>query len=272
MPQIYHHPPRIEEEPSPESSDVDDEIVLSDLVRTGEASRLRRRGAMRIDHAARETGGPPPILSPESHPLGRDMQATQSVPNLNSFSRQDQDGAADEEYNPSYTGEWPEARDSQTDDLDDQEDLEKSTRTFILYCGADEPNLPTSITPRFISPLPEYPRRPLHLRTLSTSNGCGAVIHTSAVPRRRCGVWMARFGSTDAIVEMNSQYFDRSVVVRMMKSPCGCVREGIGCSLWYVDSRSPILAQAKSITAAAILWGHAINLVKLRLKAYLAQQ
>jgi hypothetical protein len=197
---------------------------------------------MRIDHAARDAGGPPTVQSPGNHPLGRDMEATQSVSNLNAFWRQDIDGAADEEYSPSYTGEWPEARDTQTDDLDDQEDLEKSTHTFVLYCGAEEPNLPSSITPRFTSPLPEYPRRSPHHRSFSTSNGCGAVIHTSAVPRRRCGVWNARFGSTDAIVEMDSQYFDRSVVVRMMKSPCGCVREGVGCSLWYVNSRLPGLS------------------------------
>src|SRR3954447_15364031 len=35
---------------SPTVTDADDSIVLSDLVRTGEASRLRRRGAMRLEH------------------------------------------------------------------------------------------------------------------------------------------------------------------------------------------------------------------------------
>jgi hypothetical protein len=35
---------------TPRPTNVDDSIVLSDLVRTGEASRLRRRGAMRLDH------------------------------------------------------------------------------------------------------------------------------------------------------------------------------------------------------------------------------
>lgn len=193
---------------------------------------------MRIDHAARE-GGPQPVQLPGNHPSGRDMQAAQSVPNLNNtFWRQDPDGAPDEEYSPSYTGEWPEARDTQTDDLDDPEDLEKSTHTFVLYCGAQELNLPYSTTPHHTSPLPPFPRPPSLFRTFPSSNGCGAVIHTSAVPRRRCGVWMARFGSTDAIIEMDSQYFDRSVVVRMMKSPCGCTREGVGCRIWYVSSRT----------------------------------
>ncbi|KAL0569162.1 hypothetical protein V5O48_012808, partial [Marasmius crinis-equi] len=36
--------------PPPELQDADDSIVLSDLVRTGEASRLRRRGAIRSNH------------------------------------------------------------------------------------------------------------------------------------------------------------------------------------------------------------------------------
>ena len=45
---------------------------------------------------------------------------------------------------------------------------------------------------------------------------------------------MAKFGSTDAVIEMDSQYFDRSAVVRMMKSPRGSVHEGIGCRFWYV--------------------------------------
>lgn len=213
-----------------DSSDVDDEIVLSDLVRTGEASRLRRRGAMRIDHAAREGGGPPPLQPPGNHPSGRAMQTTELVPNVNTFWRQDQDGAADEEYSPgSYTGEWPDARDAQADDLDYPEDLEKSMQTFVLYCGAGQHSLPSSTTPHFTSPLPSYPWRNRPPRTFPVSNGCGAVIHTSAIPRKQCGVWMARFGGTDAVIEIDSQYFDRSVGVRMLKNPCGCAREGIGC-------------------------------------------
>jgi hypothetical protein len=236
MPQIYHHPPRIEEDTSPEPSDVDDEIVLSDLVRTGEASRLRRRGAMRIDHAAREGGVPPPLQPSNNHPSGRGAQTNEFIPNVNTFWRQDQ---ADEEDTPgSYTGEWPEERDT-SDDLDFPEDLERNTQTFVLYCGVREFRLPPSKNPHLVSPLPIYPRRPPSHSALPTSNGCGALVHTSAVPRRRCGVWMARFGSTDAVVEMESRYFDRSVVARMMKSPCGCVREGIGCRLWYVRFTSP---------------------------------
>ena len=188
---------------------------------------------MRIDHTtAREGGGPSPSQPPGNHPSAQNMQAADFVPNVDTIWGQDQDGVADEGYSPdSYTGEWPEARDTQTDDLDYPEDLEKSTHSFLLYCGAEES--PSQTTPHFISPLPQYPWRKL-LHTSPTSNGCGAIVHTAAVPRKRCGVWMARFGSTDAVTEMDSQYFDRSVVVRMMKSPCGCVREGIGCRFWCV--------------------------------------
>ena len=235
MPRIYHHPTRIEEESSPELSDADDEIVLSDLVRTGEASRLRRRGAMRMDHASREGGAQPSLQPSNSRASGRDMQNPELIPNFNTLWRRDQNDVADEEYSPgSYTGEWPQVRDVRSDDLDYPEDLEKCPQSFVLYCGAGEPCVPSSTTPHLMSPLPAYPWQPQSPRASSTSNGCGAVIHTSAVPRKRCSVWKARFGTTDAVVEMDSGYFDRSVVVRMMKSPCGCVREGVGCRFWYV--------------------------------------
>ena len=190
---------------------------------------------MRIDHTTREGGGPPPSQPPGNHSSTQGMQAADLVPNVDTIWGQDQDGVVDEEYSPdSYTGEWPEARDAQVDDLDYPEDLEKSTHSFVLYCGAKESNLHSSTTPRFISPLPQYPWRTPPPHATPTPNGCGAIVHTAAVPRKRCGVWIARFGSTDAVIEMDSQYFDRSVVVRMMKSPCGCVREGIGCKLWCV--------------------------------------
>lgn len=191
---------------------------------------------MRIDHTAREGGGPPPPFQPPgNHPSVQGMQATDLVPNVDTIWGQDQDGAADEEYSPdSYTGEWPETRDTQADDLDYAEDLEKSANSFVLHCGAEEHHPPSSTAPHSTSPLPTYRRRSLPPRTPLTSNGCGAIIHMTAVPRKRCGVWMARFGSTDAVIEMDSQYFDRSVVARMMKNPCGCVREGIGCRLWCV--------------------------------------
>lgn len=191
---------------------------------------------MRIDHTRDEGGGPPPPFQPPGDHLSvRDTQTTDFVPNVDTIWGQDQDGAADGEYSPdSYTGEWPETRDTQTDDLDYSEDLEKSTNSFVLYCGAAEPHSSSSTTPYPISPLPAYPRRSSSPRTSQTHNGCGAIIHMAAVPRRRCGVWMARFGSTDAVIEMDSHYFDRSVVVRMMKSPCGCLREGVGCRFWCV--------------------------------------
>jgi hypothetical protein len=60
MPQIYsRNEPRTRTLSSASSAststslepiNADDSIVLSDLIRSGEASRLRRRGAMRIDH------------------------------------------------------------------------------------------------------------------------------------------------------------------------------------------------------------------------------
>ena len=79
---MYHHPPRIEEESSLEPSDADDEIVLSDLVRTGEASRLRRRSAMRIDHTTRDGGGPPQSQPPGNLSSTQGIQVADLIPNV----------------------------------------------------------------------------------------------------------------------------------------------------------------------------------------------
>lgn len=188
---------------------------------------------MRIDHT--RDGGGLPLQPPGNRPSAQGVPAVESVPNTDAIWGQDQADVIDEEYSPdSYSGEWLEARDAQADDLDYPEDLEKSTRSFILYCGGEEPRIPSPVAPHLISPLPQDSRRTRPPRAPPTSNGCGVVIHTAAVPRKRCSVWMARSGSTDAIIEMDPQYFDRSIAVRMMKNPCGCVREGIGCRFWCV--------------------------------------
>ena len=113
------------------------------------------------------------------------MQTPDFVPNVDASWGQDQDGAAGEYSPDSYTGEWPETRDTQTDDLDYPEDLEKSTHSFVLYCGAEETHLPSSSTLPSDSPLPPHQWRPPPPRTSPMRNGCGAIVHTAAVPRKR---------------------------------------------------------------------------------------
>ena len=176
-------------------------------------------------------GGPlPPPQEPGNY---QPAQGTQTTPTLDTIWGQNQDGAADGEYSPdSCTGEWPETTDPLTDDFDN----------FVLYCGAEDLHPSSLTTPLSISPLPTHRRRMPPHRTTPSTNGCGAIVHTAAVPRKRSGVWMAKFGSTDAVIEMDSQYFDHSVVVGITETPCGCVREGIGCRLWCVGPTFSVTA------------------------------
>lgn len=177
---------------------------------------------MRIDHSARQ----PPPTSP-----------TVFVPSVDNMWTSYAEPPVDEEYNPdSYAGEWIEMRDGQQEDTEYREDLDRESTGYLLSCGsAEEGELYEHDEPYYVSPLPSYPPiRNSHAprRRTRKSNGCGSVVHINAIPRRRCGVWMAKDGGTDAIVGMDSSYFDRAAVTRMMKSTCGCVREGIGCSVW----------------------------------------
>ena len=208
-----------------EPTDADDSIVLSDLVRTGEASRLRRRGAMRLDHnllsAQRTEGGrvtPPTVVVARTpswiEPPSDDDESTQ---------------AWEQGYEPSSPR--PQARSVVSG---------PETYGYTLYCGGEEPSssfVPeTSIYVR--SPLPSYPPTPSdsgllrHDDPLRKTNGCGAVIHLRASRRDASSVWVGKDEATSAVVPMDASYFERRTVVRMIRSACGCVREGVGCAIW----------------------------------------
>lgn len=124
------------------------------------------------------------------------------------------------------------------------EESDQSSGSFILLCGAELPpdsqelpsrhasssNVSHRRTSAFCPASP--PQRPSRPRR---TNGCGAIVHLSGIPRRRHGVWIARGAATPDVVPMPTTYFDCTAVAKMMKSACGCVREGVGCSVWYVD-------------------------------------
>ncbi|TFK47008.1 hypothetical protein OE88DRAFT_1728791 [Heliocybe sulcata] len=222
MPLVYH----TQEESSPEEpllvpTDADDSIVLSDLVRTGETSRLRRRGAMRLDYTHRA-----------SNPAGR---RGDSYPSLPAEWDPPEAGEGDED---TFRREW----DSVTEPVPvgfDQE--EEEMRFYTLYCGGNddsdsEEDVCSPSTPYKPSPLPIYPRTkgPLSHRRDSrkTSNGCGAVLHTRAVPRKRCGVWAAKSDASDDVVSLDESYFDKGTrSLMILRSGCGCIREGVGCAV-----------------------------------------
>ncbi|KIP03830.1 hypothetical protein PHLGIDRAFT_495597 [Phlebiopsis gigantea 11061_1 CR5-6] len=260
MPQIYRrhseYTPRTVPQPSrrqslvagPQLTDADDAIVLSDLVRTGEASRLRRRGAMRLDHTLAATTRPPsaqqqlpPItLMPPAprRPFALPAQPT-GVPLTPTWGSPD--AAGDEipdswqnwgTFDEPLTGSGSSGLDEQRRSAEHEDDEE----SFILYCGGAISKVPSADCSRPFEPSPlALPRsaarksstRPNAPRT----NGCGTVVHLRAYSQKPRGVFVGKQQATDAVVPMDAAYFERSVVTRMMKSACGCVREGVGCSV-----------------------------------------
>jgi hypothetical protein len=136
-----------------------------------------------------------------------------------------------------------------TDICDDNDEYR-----YTLFCGSQlSPDSEMDVdldqnqwhtAPYEPSVLPLYPQNPSYLvpsssyrtsrpKQVSTSTGCGALLHMHASPRRRLGVWQARNeASSGAVIGLDAAYFDRSAVAKIVRSACGCVREGVGCAVW----------------------------------------
>ncbi|KAF7968233.1 hypothetical protein HWV62_31559 [Athelia sp. TMB] len=233
-PQSQPQPPTPRSQP--QLTDADESIVLSDLVRTGEASRLRRRGAMRLDHAV-ATGQPTQRRSAQVG-MGT-WEAARRDP------AQWESGSDDEytEWTQNYeaAGMLPEmeARPPEMVEAEREKDVYK----HVLFCGAEveddgytyghnEPAWEPSPFPLFSEPsaASSSKTRFSSYKPIKKSNGCGALVHMHASPRRRQGVWMAKTPASDAVVAMDPSHFERKAVVKMLRSACGCVREGVGCA------------------------------------------
>ena len=167
------------------------------------------------------------------------------------------DSASDEEEEED--AEWARGYESgaQTDSAAVADDMRETTQSdseeevyeHMLFCGGggeekydDEwedrrPSPPPAWEPSPLplypppSPSPSRPRFSIH-KPHKRNNGCGALIHMRASPRRRQAVWMAKSEAMDSVVTMDSAYFDRKAVAKMLRSACGCVREGVGCAIW----------------------------------------
>lgn len=205
MPMIYVSRPSNDRPfEAQQASDADDSIYLSDIVRSGEASRLRRRGAMRLD--------------PTHMEIARTHQ-TETQPNQQSNTiryfrqRQQRDSVpkVEEDYH------------------------------FALFCGAEllgsDFEFEQETEPFVPPPLPwgsGYTKSSSSRRYIRRSNGCGALVHTSAAPHQRLGVWTAKSSASDSVIPMDPMYFDSAAVAKIVRSSCGCVREGVGCAIWYV--------------------------------------
>ncbi|KAI0043465.1 hypothetical protein FA95DRAFT_1563261 [Auriscalpium vulgare] len=267
MPLIYRRPPPH----IPAITDADDSIVLSDLLRSGEASRLRRRGAIAIRDSPLPSPsalGFPTSLNPPQWDAPPDAPELRQSPMpmryMDETDDDEQNGAdwqwtrraapaPDPNEGPSAS-EWP-GRDVSRIALEAEvrlDDADDDVPAHMLFCGGEptsdddfDLHLPRSSTPPLPNPLPSVttplPRRrasafysvpPVRRTTpprVRRTNGCGALVHIGAVPRRRYGLWIARSSAPDSVVPMDSAYFDQDAVAKMMKCGCGCVREGVGC-------------------------------------------
>lgn len=239
-------------------TNADDSIVLSDLVRTGEASRLRRRGAMRIDHnhphhataAGHILPGPPRRSSPSTTLVERstwDPDSDPDSPGFSNFWNSD----------PHFTLSRRHTRFSRRFGPYSSGPSQQGTRDefpYILVCGAEvsgcdnddiEPFKP-SILPLFPPPSPTYSTRQ---KTTKKSTGCGAIVHLHAGPRQRFRIWTARGSAAEVVIPLNAVYFDKKDAVRFSRNPCGCVNEGVGCAMWYVFGHLRVLTYIDMFTA-----------------------
>ncbi|KAG6886602.1 hypothetical protein C0992_003207 [Termitomyces sp. T32_za158] len=182
----------------------DDSIVIDDLVRTAEASRLRRCGALRLDHHHHYPHPPAIISFDDDEDDDYDDHDEEYIPGLHHIRRQPA---------PEYK--------------------------YSLFCGGDVPS-PTDSTPFKPSilplappagpPLPPPPKQ-------RTTNGCGAPVHAAAAPRRRpssaAHTWYAPpgAGASATLVPLDPAYIDDPAPLRLHCAPCGCVREALACAV-----------------------------------------
>jgi hypothetical protein len=242
-------------------SDVDSSIVLSDLVRSGEVSRLRRRGAIAIrDIPTPQSSVQPPLTTPPPPPATSEATSrpytTQRHPEPD-LSETDDD---DIEQRQRGVGRWffrsrLNSRELSSDfndpdplffpqEADVRPEDEDEDSSYVLFCGGrlregdwyasplpapQPPDTPVRHRASAFRPHPAA-RRPSHSRARRT-NGCGVLIHLNAQPRRRQGTWVACGTAAETVVRMDSRYFD-GASIKMIRSACGCVREGVGCRAW----------------------------------------
>ncbi|KAI0268297.1 hypothetical protein BC834DRAFT_868764 [Gloeopeniophorella convolvens] len=255
MPVTYSRPSSRQSAHLTDVTDADSSIVLSDLVRSGEVSRLRRRGAIAIRDTSTGQAAPAHTDPTPSAPPLFDISQRSPISHTAAHPEPDSSETDDDDAERDGTWRWytrsrpdlgdpssgtPDVRlyspDAETHPEDGDGDL-----PYMLFCGGRRrdcdstvsPDVPSAFDPparhrasAFRPPL--LVRRPSHSRIRRT-NGCGALVHASAQPRRRQGTWVACGAATETVVRMDSRYFDCCFTVKMIKSACGCVREGVGC-------------------------------------------
>ncbi|SRR6266702_503005 len=260
MPVSYSRSPPTQPPYLSDIFDVDESIVLSDLVRSGEVSRLRRRGAIAI----RDSITPQSPVSPGTSGIRRHSSAPFLHPPPRPEPDTSENDEDDAEHPQNGATRWfarfrPSFEEPPTSGLDNTagsrsftpggegllpQDGDGDSSSYVLFCGgrlrdcdwSNPSNAPLTLDSpsrrRVFAFRPPPPtRRPSHPRARRT-NGCGVLVHLSAQPRRRQGTWVARGAAAESVAKMDSRYFDCRVAARLIKSACGCVREGVGCRVW----------------------------------------
>jgi hypothetical protein len=263
-PSVLSPSPPVSQPSSPPSPvDADANIVLGDLVRSGEASRLRRRGAVRLDHARAaqsvsisSVSTSRPAVSSTIHPSRFYGYASSSGQHsrfgnvtLEDFALRDPDGDhldmdayehlgehADE---PTWT--WPGAAGTSVgssngrslsggalvqDELAAVADAQASTTRFALYCGA-----PLDLSGQMFSP-PPFSWAQLPPTSSPPTSGCGTLVHPHALPRTSASAYSARCAAAPVVVPLEAEYAPPELASRAITSSCGCARQVIGCSTW----------------------------------------
>ncbi|KAG8904915.1 hypothetical protein FRB99_001013 [Tulasnella sp. 403] len=197
--------------PPPDLFTADEEEpfdVSEVLVRTGQASRLRRRGAIRI-----EAGRTP--LTRRDNTSTVSLATTVPDDDLRYFQR-------DEGPTLESVTRW---RGVTAQDFTDGRPL---------YCGGMAPRRPPS--PRdTTSPLPIPSKSTRRTRTTPiNSTGCGALVHDTASASERLSLWLANTPARPVVAPLEAQYVQRGPygTLHPGTARCGCVNQGVGCTAW----------------------------------------
>lgn len=217
----------------PPQSEGDEPVVLPDLVRSAELSRVRRRGATSGSHRGNRqssTSYPVPSaswLASNGPPPFRIDQAPTQVPITQVVIPPPQWASANGVPMPPSYPAWTEAVD--VTKPDEGSDVHGSG--YNLYCGYEELFFGSdeSYVP---SPFASHPAKRSSQR-FRKSNGCGALIHTNGSPRTKSGTWQAKGRATGNVVPLDKMYFEHGGQTKHFA--CGCRWHGVGCSIWCVD-------------------------------------
>jgi len=215
MPRIIGYPETTPSSAQSQPIHQDDSVILSDLLRAGESSRLRRRGAVRgsvsgYPHAQTPTwdfdvapSAFPPFGGPHRRHTRRFPHMHPSDKSLHAIS--------------------------------------SKAYVYTLTCGVEQSTIGSDefSEPWKPSILPLYPPSPSAESSrvpLTRSTGCGNVIHFRAAPRPlkegERGMWAARSAASEVVVPLEADYFEVQHAALFAQNPCGCVTEGVGCAVW----------------------------------------